>query len=52
MYRYYESQPKAWAEYRCKAKQSEANLGVWGRDRPIWAILDVLKLGREESSKS
>ena len=34
---YCESQPKAWAEYRYKAKLIQ---GVWGEEvRPIWAIL-------------
>ena len=32
----YESQPKAWAEYRYKAKLIQ---GAWEGRRPIWAIL-------------
>jgi hypothetical protein len=34
---YYESQPKAWAEYRYKRSEAKLVWGVWGGEALIWA---------------
>ena len=53
---YYESQPKAWAEYRYKRSEAKLVWGVWGGEALIWARFGKVRpgacLGRAQKNEA